>query len=311
MDHGIGRDVIRRWAGNPLITVEDLRFQCSDICNAGVVRHNGEYILLVTVEALEGHCSLYLARSKNGQQFWMEEEPFMVREPTEPFGRAESFGVRDARITPMDGGYYIAYLAQGDDGFRVGLARTEDFQSVQRIAMVSEPDCKSGAMFGRKIAGRYAILTRPEQGESIWVQYSDDLIYWGSASVVISPRGGFWDADRIGAAGPPIEIEEGWLLIYYGEKRTSGGLVCRLGVVLLDRDDPSKVISRSNVPILSPREHYERIGDVGNLVFSCGAVLLEGGLLRLYYGGSDSCICLGTATLEEILQACVESEKEY
>jgi len=305
MDGTSGRDIIRRWAGNPLITPSDLSFQCSDICNAGVTLFRDECLLLVTVEALEGVCGLYVARSKNGHQFWVADKPFMLRSRDERFAEAESYGVRDARITAADGAYYIAYVAQSDSGFRVGLARTEDFVSVERIGLLSQPDTKNGALFPAKVKGRHAILTRPEQGASIWISYSDDLTYWGGSEVVLTPRGGFWDANKVGAAGPPIEIDEGWLLIYYGEKITSCGPLYRLGAALLDKEDPARVISRSNIPILTPREHYERIGDIGNLVFSCGAVLTEDRTLRLYYGGSDSCICLGTAALADVLHVCI------
>jgi predicted GH43/DUF377 family glycosyl hydrolase len=126
----------------------------------------------------------------------------------------------------------------------------------------------------------------------------------------MTPRGGFWDSTRIGPSAPPIEIDEGWLLIYYGEKGTSAGPLVRLGAAVLDRDDPSRVLARSNVPILVPREKYERIGNVPNVVFSTG-VLLEDGVLSVYYGASDSCICLGKAPLDVVVRACFDSEREF
>ena len=103
----------------------------------------------------------------------------------------------------------------------------------------------------------------------------------------------------------------GWLLIYYGEKDTSAGPLIRLGAAILDRDDPSCVLARSNIPILAPREKYERIGDVGNVVFSCGALLENGNQVRVYYGASDSCICLGVGSLDDIIRVCRASQQEY
>ena len=117
------------------------------------------------------------------------------------------------------------------------------------------------------------------------------------------------DSDRIGTAAPPIRVDAGWLLIYYGEKHTTGGPLVRLGAAVLAAEDPSRVIARSNIPILSPRERYERIGDVPNVVFSCGA-LLEDGQVKVYYGASDSCICLGSAAVEDIVAVCFEGERE-
>jgi len=294
---------------NPIIPIRSLGFQASDIYDAGVVRTGDGVLLLVTVQSLEGHCSMYLARSSDGRRFSMDTEPFMRRIEEGPFAEAESLGVRDARITPMEGTYYIVYLVEGDTGERVAIARTDDFRSVERIALVNEPDTKNGALFPERIAGRYALLERPSTN-AIWIAYSDDLVYWGNRTVVISPRGGYWDSDRVGTAAPPIAIEGGWLLIYYGVKITSGGPLFRLGAAILDRRDPSQVIARSNVPILSPRERYERIGDVENLVFSTVACLEDGHVL-VYYGASDSCICLGDASLDDIVHACLASVKEF
>ncbi len=299
-----GRDVISRSEKNPLITLRDVPFQCMDVHNAGVVCFEGQYLLLVTIEMLEGFVRIYPARSSDGYNFTVEDEPFMAGAETGPFAPAENLGVRDPRVTYIDGCYYIAYIAQGTDGFRVGLARTKDFTNVERVSLVSQPDTKGCALFPRKIKDKYAILTRPEHGGSIWISYSEDLVYWGCSDVVLSPRGGFWDANKVGAAAPPIETDAGWLLIYYGEKFTSAGPLFRLGAAVLDKKDPSKVLVRSNIPILAPRERYERLGDVGNLVFSCGALLPKDDTLQLYYGGADSCICLGTAPLSEILHIC-------
>ena len=306
----MGRDIIHRCPGNPLITIGSLSFQSSDIYDAGAVKVDGEYVLLVTVQSLTGRCSMYLARSTDGRHFTIDDKPFMSRAEAGPFASGEALGVRDARITKLDGTYYICYLAEGDAGERGAIARTDDFTSYERIAFLNEPDTKNPTLFPAKIAGRYALLERPPT-RALWIAYSDDLVYWGDRTVVMTPRGGYWDSDRVGAAAPPIEIEGGWLLIYYGVRSTSAGPLFRLGAAILDRNDPSQVVARSNVPILSPREKYERIGDVGNLVFATGALLEDDGEVLIYYGASDSCICLGAATLDEIIQACMASAREF
>lgn len=305
-----GRDIVRRCRGNPLIVLQDLPFRGGDIWNAGVVRFDGEYLLLITVEMLEGQFRIYPARSGDGENFVLDAEPFMTPLEIGPDRVYEAVGVRDPRITPVDGLYYITYVAEGDHGRRLGLARTHDFRSVERMAYISQVDVSGGALFPRQIGGKYMLLKRPDPGVSLWLSYSDDLVYWGGATAVMTPRGGYWDPTRIGPAAPPIEIDEGWLLIYYGEKRTGAGPLIRLGAAILDRDDPARVISRSNIPILSPRDRYERIGDIPNVVFSCGAILEDNGEVKVYYGASDSCICLGTATLDQILNVCHESERE-
>jgi predicted GH43/DUF377 family glycosyl hydrolase len=309
MPENTGRDVLHRWEGNPVISLDDLNFQCSDILNAAAVRFQGETVLLVTVEGLQGRCRLYLARSTDGLHFTVDEKPFMSSARTDGQQMYETLGIRDARVTEMEGVYYVTYVAMGYHGLRLGLARTSDFVTVERMGLISQVDVKNGALFPRKIDGRYALLERPDDGKSIWVIFSDDLEYWGDGRPVLTPRGGHWDTHVIGAACPPIEIDEGWLLVYYGERHTSAGPLVRLGAAVLDRDDPSKVLGRSDIPVLAPREKYERIGDIPNVVFSCGALLDDDGVLEIYYGASDSCIALGTAPLEDILENCFETEE--
>ncbi|MGB2824604.1 MAG: glycoside hydrolase family 130 protein [Phycisphaerae bacterium] len=311
MDRPCGRDVVRRWPDNPLITIEDLPFRCSDIWNAGVVRFRGEYLLLITIEHLRGQTDVHLARGRDGRHFTVEPTPFMTAVLVGPLSRYHDLGVRDPRVTALDGTYYITYIADSNLGMRVGVARTDDFAHVEWVSLAGEPDAKSGALFPEKINGRYALLERPNPGMSIWISYSDDLLYWGSSEVVMTPRGGHWDADRIGTAVPPIRVDAGWLLIYYGEKHTSAGPLMRLGAAILDADNPARVIARSNIPILTPRENYERIGDVPNMVFSCGAILEKDGEMKIYYGGSDSCICLGTVAISDIISICAESAREF
>ncbi|MEJ2648832.1 MAG: glycoside hydrolase family 130 protein [Sedimentisphaerales bacterium] len=299
-----GQDIIFRCKNNPLITIDDLPMICSDIWNAGVVRFEGQYLLLMAVETLEGSGCIYLARSTDGYKFQVDTEPFMVSSRNSPFARYETIGIFDPRITKIDSTYYVTYLAESEYGRRIGLARTDDFHTVERMQFISQPDTKCGCLFSRTLNGRYAMLERPAAGDSIWLSYSDDLLHWGLSTVVFTPRGGFWDSNRVGVAGPPIEINEGWLLIYYGEKYTSGGPLVRLGAAILDKYKPSNLLGRSNIPILAPRTKYERIGDVGNIVFSCGSLLEENGEIKIYYGASDSCICLGTACLDEIIELC-------
>lgn len=302
-----GRDVIHRCTNNPLITIEDMPFAISDIWNAGAIRFQSEYILLLTVETLEGIGAVYLAHSTDGYRFSIEPEPFMTALKIGPSARYETFGIRDPRITQIGDTFYVTYIADSESGQRIGLARTKDFQSVERMPLISEPDTKGACLFPRKFESKtsaYAMLERPSSGGSIWLSYSDDLTHWGSSTILLTPRGGYWDSNRIGPAGPPIEFEGGWLLIYYGEKDTSAGPLLRLGAAILSKDDPSRVLSRSNIPVLAPRERYERIGDVGNVVFSCGALLENEGEVKVYYGASDSCICLGIGTLDDIIRTC-------
>lgn len=302
------QETVLRYDGNPIITLDDLPFACTDICNAGAVRVGGEYVLLITVHNLEGDYAIHCARSTDGYRFTVEETPFLAPSQDGEHVEFEEMGVLDARINPLEDCFYITYDALGRHGYCMALACTKDFRSVSRMGIVAEPDNKAGVLFPRKIQGRYVRLERPWSGASIWVNYSDDLVFWGGAQIVMTPRSGFWDPSRIGPATPPIEVDQGWLILYEGIKDTSAGPLFRLGAAVLDRNDPAFVVGRTNVPVLTPRMPYERIGDVPNLVFSCGAVLESEDKIQIYYGAADSCICLATASISDIVNACLSGE---
>ena len=303
MSNITGRDIIHRWEGNPIISIEDLSFRLSDIHNCGVIKLTDDRILmLITVESLMGYTMIYKAVSDDGINFTVDPHAFM--EPSHDNWRKcyETFGVRDPRITKLDNKYYICFVADSGLGYRIGIASTTDFKKIDFLGYATQPDAKNGVLFPCKFDGRYALLKRP-LGGAIWVSFSEDLEYWGDEKPVFLPRPGYWDSDRIGISSVPILTDKGWLVIYYGAKETSAGPLFRLGAAVLDSNDPSKVIARSNIPILSPRETYERIGDVPNIVFSCGAVEYHDEL-NLYYGGSNSCICLGTTSIAELVDFC-------
>ncbi len=182
-------------------------------------------------------------------------------------------GVLDARITAVNDEFYIVYQAMGRHGIVLDLGKTKDFKEFERIEIVSQPDTKAGALFPRKINNKFAMFVRPTYGESIWIAYSNDLIYWGHSRAIVTPRPGYWDSYRIGASVPPIKTDNGWLEIYHGVRMTAGGPIYHAGSVLLDLENPSKIVARCDEPILSPRENYERIGDVNNVVFASGAIV--------------------------------------
>ena len=306
MSRAVRSDVLTRWEGNPLITREDIPFPCNTVFNAAAAKLGDTYVLLLRVEDLQGHSVFALARSDDGVHFTVADEPVMTPATSGAFAAYERKGIEDPRITLLEGTYYVVYTAASQYGPRLALAKTEDFRHFERIALISEPDNKDGVLFPRKIGGRYARLDRPMVGGmgNIWVSYSTDLIHWGDARVCMPVRPDRWDSWRVGASAQPIETEFGWLEIYHGVKDTSHGPIYRLGAAILDLQDPSNVLCRTAIPVLAPREYYERVGDVSNVVFSCGAVMEDDGEIRIYYGAADTAICLGTARLEELMQFC-------
>ena len=306
MPTDIERDLLHRHPDNPILTLEDMPYRCNTVFNGTPVKVDGQYLLLLRVEGQQGYSFFSLTRSRDGVHFKMDPEPCMMPARDEPWRTWEAHGIEDPRLTEIEGRYYIMYTAVGDHGHCIALAETEDFQTYRRIAIISEPGNKDGVLFPEKIGGLYARLDRPIGNGvgSVWISYSPDLVNWGRSEFVFAPRARYWDSYRIGASAPPILTDHGWLEIYHGVKMTSAGPIYRIGAIMLDKDDPTRVIGRCVPPLLSPREDYERIGDVGNVVFACGAIVEPDGEVKVYYGAADTSICVATAPLDEIIASC-------
>ena len=302
------RDLLRRWQCNPIITYEDVPFDCNTVFNGTPVKFGNEYLLLLRVEGRHGSSFFCLARSEDGLQFQVDKEPCMVPATEGPFKVWEENGLEDPRLTVIDGRYYIVYTAVSGCGHRIALARTDDFVHFERIALISGPGNKDGVLFPEKIDGCYVRLDRPIGNDvgCIWISYSPDLINWGRSELVLSPRSCYWDSHRVGASVPPIKTDRGWLEIYHGFKMTSAGPIYKVGTTMLDLANPAKVIGRCLSPVLSPREDYERVGDVGNVVFASGAIVEDDGEVKLYYGAADTSICVAVAHIDELIDSCFD-----
>ncbi|HUS47912.1 MAG TPA: glycosidase, partial [Phycisphaerae bacterium] len=170
------------------------------------------------------------------------------------------------------------------------------------------PNNKDSALFPQRFKGRWAVMHRPDAGggmENIWLAYSPDLIHWGEPHCVLQEgHGPAWDAVRVGTGPPPLLTDLGWLLLYHGVKMYAGQLAYRVGVAVLDKDKPHKLIARSPYNIFKAVEIYEMAGLVPNVVFPTG-MLLRGDELWIYYGAADTCVCLATVKLKDVLNTLV------
>ena len=195
---------------------------------------------------------------------------------------------------------------------RIGLARTRDFDSIERVALITQADLRNVVIFPQKFDGRYARLDRPHSEISpwaMWISYSPDLVHWGDSRVVIKPVQYHWDEMKIGPGATPIKTPQGWLNIYHGVFPTMDGSVYRLGVALHDLNDPAKVLGVGDEWILEPEDPWERTGYVHNVVFTCGAVAQDDGTVRIYWGGADTVMCVGTARIEELVRMCLDNAR--
>ena len=305
--------LIKRYQYNPILTKDDVPYPVATVHNAAVVKHEGKYIMVFRSHKLNGRSILGIAESNDGYTFEVNDKPFMIPSTEGIYKEYEAYGVEDPRITFMDGEYLITYNAYSKHGVRIGLAKTKDFKSVKRISLITESDYRNVVIFPEKFGGLYARLDRPHSEISpwsIWISYSPDLKYWGESKLIMKPLQYHWDEMKIGPGAPPIKTSRGWLSFYHGVFPTMDGSVYRLGAALHDLEDPSKIIAVGDEWILQPEEVYEITGYVHNVVFTCGAVQEDDGSVKIYWGGADKVMCMGTANLEDLVDHCLNKPRK-
>jgi predicted GH43/DUF377 family glycosyl hydrolase len=304
--HGDPRELFNRSDQNPLLTGEDFPRMVTAAFNPGVVRFEGRVLLLVRVEDRTGLSSLVVATSENGIDGW--EIDWDRRLVPDRVSFSERWGIEDPRITQVGDEYFIVYTGYGVGGPMVCLAVTRDFAAFERRGVLQTPEDKDAAIFPRRFEGRWALLHRPapaarEHGAHVWLSWSPDLCHWGEARILLpARRGGWWDANKVGLGPPPLETAAGWLVCYHGVRVTASGSLYRLGLALLDIDDPGRVLLRGNEWVFGPSSLYERAGDVPDVVFPCGWLVEDDDdTVRMYYGAADSTVCVATASVEALL----------
>jgi predicted GH43/DUF377 family glycosyl hydrolase len=301
-------ELFKRYSRNPIITSKDLPYPTHTIFNPGATIFENNILLLARVEDRQGFSHLVKAISKDGISNWIfDKGPTIYAEPDKH--PEERWGIEDSRITWMTElkKWAVVYTSFSRTGPLVSLALTSDFINFEKHGPIMSPDDKDAALFPRKFNGKYMLIHRPcSDGHKahIWISKSMDLKSWGEHQILLNARnGGWWDANKIGLSTQPLETTDGWLILYHGVKYTAAGAIYRLGLALLDLEDPGKVLKRSNEWIFGPEAPYEKFGDVNDVVFPCGWILNEAtGIVSMYYGGADSCIGLATASLSDLLK---------
>ncbi len=302
-----GNNLFTRYKNNPVLTPSDWPYKVNSVFNPGATIFQDKALLMVRVEEMTGRSHLCKALSNDGFTKWkIDKLPTLL--PKSDEYPEEKYGIEDPRIVKLekDDIYAIVYTSFSESGPLVSLATTTDFETFRRYGVIMPPDDKDASLFPRKFNGRWALLHRPSPtsyllGAHIWISYSPDLKHWGDSSILLpARRGSWWDAYKVGLGPQPIETSEGWLLIYHGVKSTAAGSLYRLGLALLDLDDPSKIIKRCDEWIFGPHEMYERVGDVPDVTFPCG-VIVKGDQVIMYYGAADTTIAIATASLKDIL----------
>lgn len=287
-----------RWEHGQGIVIDWIANEALEWIDPRVVRCKSDGLVRLTFTSyLKGF------RSPDGIHFVANDVPDFL--PESPL---EEFGVEDPRITPLDGRFYITYVAVSRHGVATALASTEDFRSFTRHGVIFGPENKDVVLFPERIGGKYVALTRPSGGAGftrpeMWLAQSPDLIHWGQHQHLLGV-GATWDSGRIGAGPPPLRVAEGWLVMYHGNRRPRApGDVGEYsaGAMLLTHDDPSRIIRRSAGAILSPEYDFEREGFVPGVVFPTGIVADGPASLLVYYGAADTSSAVARISLDKIL----------
>ena len=284
-----GRGIVVDWVAN-----EELEF-----IDPRVVRRKSDGRTRLTFIS-----HLKVVRSRDGIIISDFDGPVFV--PDMPL---EEFGVEDPRITPLDGRFYITYVAVSRHGVATALASTEDFRTFTRRGVIFGPENKDVVLFPERIGGDYVAIHRPSGSAGfakpeMWLARSPDLLHWGRHEHLLGV-GPTWDSVRIGAGPPPLRIPEGWLVLYHGcakPKKPGDVGVYSAGFLLLAHDDPSRILRRSSTPLLTPQTDFERDGFVPNVVFPTG-IVADGDSLLIYYGAGDTCSAVVRMSLTEIMES--------
>lgn len=272
------------------------------VYNSAVLPYKGAFIGVFRVEYRTGMPGLHLGRSSDGIQWTFDSKPLPLHDGS-PEGNPFHYAY-DPRLGQIDGKYYVTWC-NGFHGPTIGIAETTDFRAFNQLPNAFLPCNRNGVLFPRRINGRYAMLSRPSDnghtpfGE-IFYSESPDLEFWGRHRHVMGKKGNWWEDLKIGPGPIPIETPDGWLIIYHGVANTCNGFVYRMGLALLDLEQPWKVVRRLPHHIFGPEASYETTGFVPNVVFPC-SVIQEEDRMAIYYGAADCRIALGFARLSELL----------
>ena len=311
---------------NPIMTRGDIPpvlpdfSDASSVFNPGAVEFEGRTLLMLRVQSRGRRTALVMAESDDGKRFMVRGAPVLFR-GIERAGE-KLHHIYDPRITPIGGTHYVMFAADTETGCKLGAGRTNDFVTFDFIGLGEHPDIRNGVLFPEKMGGRYARLDRPNRsaleggvtsGDEIWFSTSDDLVNWRPEHAVMAGRWHYWD-ERIGSGPPPVKTRRGWLHLYHGiATHFAAASIYQVGAVLLDLDEPWRVLARSWNNILEPRETYEMVGQVPNVVFPGGMIVerwdeegyaLPESRVRVYYGAADTCVGLATATVADLIGAC-------
>lgn len=305
-DNTGGKEPIWRYSENPIIGRNGNRISNS-VFNSAVVRFEDGFAGVFRCDSRSISMDIFVGKSRDGINWEIEDTPVKFEGADEEILKREYR--YDPRVCFIEDRYYVTWC-NGYHGPTIGVAYTFDFKKFVQLENAFLPFNRNGVLFPRKINGMYMMLNRPsDNGHTpfgdIFISQSKDMEFWGRHRHVMSTVKGdasAWQSTKVGPGPIPIETDEGWLMIYHGVINTCNGFVYRMGIALLDLNEPWKVIARSKNYIMAPWEYYECVGDVPNVVFPCAALHdKESGKIAVYYGCADTVTGLAFTTVDKLL----------
>ncbi len=315
--------VITRYPANPVLSAKDAPYHATLVFNAGVAKFQGRYVMVFRNDygsEAEGRLdgtNMGLAYSTDGIHWQVQPKPcFDLHD-------SEILRAYDPRLTVLDGRCYMCFAVDTRHGLRGGIAVTDDFEHYDILSM-SVPDNRNMVLFPGRVGGKYVRLERPfpvysrggKDRFDIWLSDSPDLRYWGNSQLVLGVEDVRYANDKIGPGAPPIKTAQGWLTLFHAvdrdntrgkngwedtwQKRYS------TGIMLLDLQNPARVIGMSAGPLLAPEAPYEIAGGFrNNTIFPGGMILEDSGEVKIYYGAADTVECLATAHVDDLVRLCL------
>ncbi|PCJ95517.1 MAG: glycosidase [Flavobacteriaceae bacterium] len=300
------KDVLWRHTNNPIIN-RDAIPTSNSIFNSAVVPFKDGYAGVFRCDNKAVQMNIFAGFSADGVHWDINHESIV-------FGEGNTSMIAsdykyDPRVTFIEDRYWITWC-NGYHGPTIGIGYTFDFKTFYQCENAFLPFNRNGVLFPEKINGKYAMLSRPsDNGHTpfgdIYISYSPDMKYWGEHRCVmkVTPfADSAWQCTKIGAGPVPILVEDGWLLLYHGVIHTCNGFRYSMGAAILDKDNPDIVKYRTQPYLLAPKENYECVGDVPNVVFPCAALHdVEADKLAVYYGAADTVVGMAFGKLSEVV----------
>lgn len=309
---GNGRMAIKltRYDRNPILSATGNKWENLNVSNAAAAVYDNKVYLLYRAEGEERRdgpnswprTNIGLAVSENGYDIaFRRPDPVFTSSQTDPW---LEFGCEDPRISKIGDTYYIVYVGMsrfGHFGDRLRYAITLDFEHFEdKGLLMPQLEQRTSGFLPGKINDEFILFHRPMP--NLWMSRSKDLKSWHDSLCILETKPGSWYENKLGIGAPPLETEYGWLLFWHGKNNRRE---YALGIMLLDKDDPAKIIKFQEEPILTCEMPFEKNGFVNNVIYTNGVVRFQDKYF-VYYGCCDRCLAVATIEVSTINEWCTE-----